>query len=233
MPRDEAPSITPSDLLRAYSLGFFPMARERDDDQILWVRPDKRGVIPLHGLKISRSLKKRVRNAGFEVSVDRDFDAVIAACAEETEDRPETWINRPIETLYRQLAEIGFAHSVEVRREGALVGGLYGIALGSAFFGESMFSRETDASKVALVHLVARLNAAGYRVLDAQFINPHIARLGAVEIDRSVYEGVLDEALTTTADFAAAPIDHCDAAFVLSLAASASAPSSGATSVVR
>ncbi|MEO1310764.1 MAG: leucyl/phenylalanyl-tRNA--protein transferase, partial [Pseudomonadota bacterium] len=172
-------------------------------------------------------------NAGFEVSVDRDFDAVIAACAEETEGRPETWINRPIETLYRQLAEIGFAHSVEVRREGALVGGLYGIALGSAFFGESMFSRETDASKVALVHLVARLNAAGYRLLDAQFINPHIARLGAVEIDRSVYEGVLDEALTTTADFAAAPIDHCDAASVLSLAASASAPSSGATSVVR
>lgn len=218
MPRDDAPSITAGDLIRAYTLGFFPMANARDSENLVWVRPDHRGVFPLDGLKISKSLRKSVRKAGFEVSIDADFPAVIAACAEATPTRPDTWINPQIEEMYVDLFARGVAHSVECRREGRLVGGLYGIAINGGFFGESMFSRATDASKVALVHLVAHLNAAGFALLDAQFQNDHIERLGAIEISREEYEARLDAALARQASFSDAPIDHGDPEAVLSFA---------------
>ena len=221
MPRDDAPALTPDDLLNAYRLGFFPMADARDDDRLMWVRPEERGVFPLDGLKISKSLRKSVRKTGFEVSVNRDFPAVIAACAEATSDRPDTWINHEIERLYTALHLRGAVHSVECRLDGALVGGLYGVSIGAAFFGESMFSRATDASKVALVHLVARLNAAGYRLLDAQFVNDHIATLGAVGVPREHYEGLLADALAHEASFMDAPVDHADLEAVLQSASGA------------
>jgi len=227
MPRDDAAPITPSDLLRAYRLGFFPMADARDDERLVWVRPEFRGVFPLDGLRISKSLRSRVRSGAFQVTVDEDFQGVIAACAEATPSRPDTWISRKIEALYLELHARGSAHSVECRKEGRLVGGLYGVSIGGAFFGESMFSRVSDASKVALVHLTARLNAAGYRLHDTQFLNDHIARLGAVEMLRDDYEAVLADALSVQPCFATAPVDHADAEAVLQSAGSGS--SAGAT----
>ncbi|MFW2831041.1 leucyl/phenylalanyl-tRNA--protein transferase [Sphingomonas sp. ID0503] len=187
--------IDPSLLLRAYSVGVFPMADSRDAPDIYWVEPKLRGVLPLHGFHLSRSLAKVIRSDRFTVTADRDFAGVVRACAERREDRPETWISHPIEDAYLQLHAQGHAHSVEVWQEGALVGGLYGVTLGAAFFGESMFSRVTDASKVALAWLVARLIVGGYRLLDCQFITDHLASLGAIEIDRATYVGLLDSAL--------------------------------------
>ncbi len=197
--RAAAEPIDPDLLLRAYSVGVFPMADSRDASDIFWVEPKKRGVLPLDGFHLSHSLRKTLRSDSFAVTADRAFARVMRACAEATSDRPETWINGQIEEAYNILHRNGHAHSIEVWRagdiDGELVGGLYGVSLGSAYFGESMFSRASDASKVALAHLVARLRVGGYKLLDCQFITDHLASLGAVEIGRSDYRALLDEAL--------------------------------------
>jgi len=201
------PEITPDLVLRAYSIGLFPMGEKEDDDRLYWVDPDERGVFPLDGLKISRSLAKVVRSDKFEVLVDQDFDAVIEGCAHAGTSRDTTWINPPIRRLYRDLFDAGFVHTVECRRAGELVGGLYGVSLGAAFFGESMFHVERDASKTALVHLAARLRAGRYRLLDTQFVTPHLASLGAVAVPRAAYRAMLEEAVEAQADFFAWPAD--------------------------
>lgn len=190
------PPITPHLLLQAYANGIFPMADSRDDPKIYWVDPKRRGVFPLDGFHVSRSLRRRLRRGGFKVFVNRDFAGCVRACA----DRDETWINDEIYTLYLELHRMGFAHSIEVYQD-ELIGGVYGVTLGGAFFGESMFSRATDGSKIALVHLVERLRRTGFRLFDAQFISPHLASLGAVEISRSDYHLRLSDALEITADF--------------------------------
>ena len=200
--------ITPQVLLRAYSIGMFPMAESADDPTLFWVDPEQRGVFPLDGIRVSRSLAKLVRSDRFEMRVDHDFEAVIDGCAGGGEDRPKTWINERIRKLYRDLFQRGFVHTVEAWREGRLVGGLYGVQMGGVFFGESMFHRERDASKVALAHLVARLRAAGVILLDTQFVTPHLATLGAVEIPRAEYHRRLDEALGLAADFYVWPKDE-------------------------
>lgn len=200
MSRPGAPyAITPQLLLRAYSIGLFPMAESAEDDQLFWVDPEKRAIFPLDTFIVSRSLAKTVRSDRFEVAVDRDFDAVIDACAAPAPDREKTWINGEIRRLYRELFDMGFAHTVECRRDGRLVGGLYGVALRGAFFGESMFHRERDASKVALAHLVARLRDGGFQLLDTQFMTSHLASLGAIEISREAYHRALEEALRVVA----------------------------------
>lgn len=193
-----ADEITPEILLRAYAMGIFPMSDGRDDPDIHWIDPRRRGVLPLDGFHLSRSLAKRIRSGPFRVTVDTDFQAVVEACA----DRGETWISRRIQRLYVQLHTLGFAHSVEVWEGGSLVGGVYGVTLGAAFFGESMFSRATDASKVALAYAVHRLKAGGFQLFDTQFLTPHLASLGAVEITRADYHRRLAEALATKATFA-------------------------------
>jgi leucyl/phenylalanyl-tRNA--protein transferase len=189
--------ITPDLLLSAYSIGLFPMAEERDSSELHWVEPDRRGVFPLDGILISKSLAKTVRSDRFEVVADLMFQEVMEACAE----REKTWINDEILRLYGELHARGRAHSIEVREDGELVGGLYGVSLGAAFFGESMFHRARDASKVALVHLVARLKRGGYRLLDTQFLTEHLATLGAVEISRGEYRRRLAIALAASAAF--------------------------------
>jgi leucyl/phenylalanyl-tRNA---protein transferase len=194
-------SITPQILLRAYSAGVFPMAESAEDNALYWIEPEERGVIPLDGLHISHSLRKRVRQQHFRIKIDTDFDSVIAACAAKTVDRRSTWINARIRALYIQLNRMGCCHSVECWNDGELVGGLYGVRIGAAFFGESMFSRQTDASKVALVHLVARLNAGGFKLLDTQFMNPHLEKLGAVPVPKGTFHRLLEPALLATADF--------------------------------
>lgn len=197
--------IPPEILLRAYAAGVFPMAETRSDSDFFWVDPKRRGILPLDGFHVSRRLRRTVRSAPFEVRCDTAFPKVIRACAEATgPKRKETWINRTIEESYTDLHRLGFAHSVECWLDGELVGGLYGVSLGAAFFGESMFSRVTDASKVALVHLVARLKAGGYRLLDTQFITEHLVRFGAVEIPARDYLERLDTALRLRAEF------YCD-----------------------
>ncbi|CAJ0861030.1 hypothetical protein AMST5_01357 [freshwater sediment metagenome] len=202
MSRPGAPyAITPHLLLRAYSIGLFPMAESAEDDQLFWVDPEKRAIFPLDTFIVSRSLAKTVRSDRFEVVVDQDFDAVIDACATPAPDREKTWINDEIRRLYRELFDMGFAHTVECRRDGELVGGLYGVALRGAFFGESMFHRERDASKVALTHLIARLRAGGFQLLDTQFMTSHLASLGAIEISREAYHRALEEALVVHANF--------------------------------
>jgi leucyl/phenylalanyl-tRNA--protein transferase len=189
--------LTPEILLRAYAMGIFPMSDGRDDPTIHWIDPRLRGILPLGGFHLSRSLAKRIRSGRFRVSVDRDFPAVVAACAA----REETWISRRIQALYHDLHQLGFAHSIEVWEGDDLVGGVYGVTLGAAFFGESMFSRATDASKVALAYTVHRLQAGGFRLFDTQFLTPHLASLGAVEITRVDYHQRLAEALRQQADF--------------------------------
>ena len=196
-----ADAFTDDDLLDCYRQGVFPMADARHDRRMFLVDPVRRGILPLDGLQVSRRLARTVRSGRFEARIDSAFGAVIAACAESRPGRLETWINASIETLCLRLFERGFAHSVETWRNGALVGGLYGIAIGGAFFGESMFSVERDASKVALVHLVDRLNAGGFTLLDTQFITDHLASLGAVEISRTDYRARLKRALAVDADF--------------------------------
>lgn len=174
-------------LLAAYASGLFPMADSRDDEDVYWVEPRERAILPLDGFRLSRSLAKTLRSKRFEVTVDRDFAATVRACAAPSQGREDTWINPLIEASYAGLFAAGHAHSVECRREGELVGGLYGVSLGRAFFGESMFSRATDASKVALAWLVARLRAGGFTLLDCQFMTPHLASLGAVEMPQAQY----------------------------------------------
>ena len=188
-------------LLRAYALGIFPMAERRGDDEIYWVDPERRGVLPLDAFHLPRRLARTIRQARFEIRCDSAFDSVVEACAEPDFGRPETWINSPIERLSAQLFALGYAHSVECWRGGLLVGGLYGISLGGAFFGESMFSRERDASKVALAHLVLRLRLGGYRLLDTQFITSHLAQFGTIEISRADYRRRLADAIAVKAQF--------------------------------
>ncbi|QQP88205.1 leucyl/phenylalanyl-tRNA--protein transferase [Skermanella sp. TT6] len=195
--------LTAQLLLRAYAAGIFPMAESAESDELYWFDPEQRGILPLDGMHVPRRLRRTVRSGRFEVRIDSDFDGVIQGCAEATRDRPKTWINGEIIRLYSVLYDLGFAHSVEAWRDGRLVGGLYGVALGGAFFGESMFSRETDASKVALVHLVARLRRNGFTLLDTQFVTEHLSQFGTVEIPRSSYRAQLARALQVTPDFAA------------------------------
>jgi leucyl/phenylalanyl-tRNA--protein transferase len=207
--RDSASSeITPELLLRAYACGIFPMAESVDDPTLFWVEPEMRGVIPLDGFEVSSRLARTVRSDSFSVTVDTAFKAVIDGCAEPQPGRDNTWINRRIRELYIALHEFGHGHSVEVWQNGDLVGGLYGVRLGRAFFGESMFHRVRDASKVALVHLVARLIAGGFTLLDTQFVTDHLRTFGAVEVPRRRYRTMLDDALTGVADFAALPLDR-------------------------
>ncbi len=195
----------PLQLLACYTRGVFPMADAREDDRIFLVDPEWRGVIPLERFHVPRRLARTVRRDPFEVRFDSAFDQVVARCAEAAPDRQDTWINPAIQTLYGDLFEIGSAHSVECWRDDALVGGLYGVSLGAAFFGESMFSRATDASKVALVHLVARLIGGGYRLLDAQFITEHLTQFGAEQISRTEYHRRLGHALGAVAAFGDQP----------------------------
>ena len=193
--------VTPSLLLRAYACGIFPMADSAEDPTLYWVEPRLRGVLPLDVFHLSRRLARTVRSDIFEIRVDSDFEGVVAGCAAPGLGRRTTWINAPIRRLYRELFRLGHVHSVEAWREGRLVGGLYGVKLGAAFFGESMFSAERDASKVALVHLVARLRRGGFRLLDTQFVTEHLTQFGAVEIPRDDYLTLLDEAVEGEAEF--------------------------------
>ncbi len=199
--RDQDLTLTPEIVLRAYAAGIFPMADSKDSDELYWVDPEYRGIIPLDGFHVPTKLRKVVRRREFEIRLDSDFAGVIAACAASGKGRRETWINSEIVRLYTGLFEIGHCHTVECWKDGALVGGLYGVALKGAFFGESMFSRATDASKVALVHLVALLRAGGYKLLDAQFITEHLRQFGAREVPRPRYHQFLDAALKTEAQF--------------------------------
>jgi leucyl/phenylalanyl-tRNA--protein transferase len=196
--------LPPALLLRAYAAGVFPMAGARDDPEVFWVDPPLRGVLPLDGFHLSRSLARRMRRGGYGVSLNADFEGVVDACA----DRAETWISAPIRAAYLDLHARGAAHSLEVWEEGALAGGIYGVALGRAFFGESMVSRRTDGSKRALAHLVDHLRRCGFTLFDTQFITPHLARLGAVEIDRDDYRKRLAAALEGEADIAALPLER-------------------------
>ena len=188
-------------LIDCYRRGLFPMAETRDDETIYLIDPDTRGVIPLDRFHLARRLARTIRAGRFQVRIDSAFAEVIAECAKPQPDRPETWINAQIETLYGELFRRGMAHSVETWLDGRLVGGLYGVSLGGAFFGESMFSRERDASKVALAHLVARLRTGGYRLLDAQFITDHLSQFGTEEIPRAAYHRRLALALSVEGDF--------------------------------
>jgi len=208
-------TITPEVLLRAYAIGIFPMAENADDPSIHWVEPRIRGIIPLDAIHISKSLTKTIRSNRFEVRVDHDFDGVISGCA----TRPgDTWINSRIKALYGALFERGFVHTVEVYQDHQLVGGLYGVSIGAAFFGESMFHRVTDASKVALVHLAARLIQGQYELLDTQFLTPHLATLGGIEIPRDDYQTRLVNAVLGRGDFTELDQQaHADGAHILSL----------------
>ena len=206
--RDSAASeITPEVLLRAYACGIFPMAESADDPTLFWVEPELRGVIPLDGFRIASRLARTVRSDAFTVTVNTAFKAVIAGCAARQPGRADTWINKRIRDLYVGLHELGHCHSVEVWENDDLVGGLYGVSLGRAFFGESMFHRARDASKVALVHLVGRLRASGAELLDTQFVTPHLQTLGAVETPRDAYHRMLDRAIGRSANFYVWPKD--------------------------
>jgi len=193
--------ITPQVLLKAYAVGIFPMAESAEDPGLYWIEPEARGIIPLNRFHVPKRLARTVRSDVFDVHVDRDFAAVIAACAEAAPDRAKTWINGRIRRLYTELFELGHCHTVECWQDGKLVGGLYGVRLGAAFFGESMFSRARDASKVALVHLVARLRIGRYLLLDTQFLTEHLTQFGAVDIPRADYRRLLNKALEREADF--------------------------------
>ena len=199
--------ITPEVLLKAYACGIFPMAESAEDPALYWIEPERRGIIPLDRFHIPSRLARTVRSDRFTVIVDRDFDAVLDGCAEPMPGRTRTWINARIRNLYRKLFERGDCHTVEVYEQDELVGGLYGVSLGRAFFGESMFHRARDASKVALVHLVARLRAGHYRLLDTQFVTDHLRTFGAVEVSRPAYHKLLDAALVGDADFGALALD--------------------------
>ncbi|MCE8007880.1 leucyl/phenylalanyl-tRNA--protein transferase [Aestuariivita sp.] len=192
-------SLTPDLLLHGYSIGIFPMAEHRNDPEVFWVDPRRRGVMPLDRFHLSRSLKRSIRNTPYRIAVNDDFSATVEGCA----DRVETWINDEIRTLYVGLHRMGHAHSLELWESDELVGGVYGVTLGGAFFGESMFSRRRDTSKIALAYLVDRLRQAGFVLFDTQFITPHLASLGAVEISRAQYHNALQHALEIEADFMA------------------------------
>jgi leucyl/phenylalanyl-tRNA--protein transferase len=200
--------ITPQVLLKAYACGIFPMAESADDPSLYWVEPEMRGVIPLDAFHVSSRLARTVRADRFTVRANHDFSAVIDGCAEAAPGRTNTWINPRIRRLYGGLYDIGHCHTIEVYEQDALVGGLYGVSLGSAFFGESMFHRVRDASKVALVHLVARLKAGHFRLLDTQFVTEHLRTFGALEVSRRVYQKLLADALQGEANYAVLPLDR-------------------------
>jgi leucyl/phenylalanyl-tRNA--protein transferase len=210
--------ITPEVLLKAYACGIFPMAESADDPALYWIEPERRGIIPLDKFHVPDRLARSVRSDSYTIVIDRDFDAVIAGCAQPAPGRARTWINTRIHNLYRKLYERGDCHTVEAYKDGKLAGGLYGVSLGRAFFGESMFHSERDASKVALVHLVARLKAGRYRLLDTQFVTDHLRKFGATEVSRPAYHKLLDAALVGEGDFGALPLDR---------------PVSGATALAR
>ena len=193
--------ITPQVLLKAYACGIFPMAENADDPALYWVEPQHRGIIPLKNLHVPGRLKRSIRQDHFEVRIDADFDAVIGGCAASKQGRRTTWINGRIRQLYRDLFDLGICHTVETWLGPRLVGGLYGVHLQGVFFGESMFSRERDASKVALVHLVARLKYGGFSLLDTQFVTEHLRQFGATEISRDSFQRLLERALMLPADF--------------------------------
>ena len=195
--------ITPELIIRAYRAGIFPMAEDADDEDLFWVSPEMRGILPLDGFHLSTSLRKAIRKSGFAVKVDNDFAAIIDGCAQPDDGRESTWINNTIRAVYGELFRRGVAHTVEVWDGSELVGGLYGLAIGGAFFGESMFHRRTDASKMAMAHLVERLKAGGFVLLDTQFLTPHLASLGGVEIPREQYEERLADALLVSGDWSA------------------------------
>lgn len=195
--------VTPQILMRAYAAGLFPMAEDAGDEHLHWFDPERRGIFPLDGLIVAKSLAKTIRARKFEIRVDSDFDGVLAGCAASAPGRDKTWINQRIAALFRALFDMGRVHTVEAWRDGELVGGLYGMALGGAFFGESMFHRATDASKVCLTYLVARLRRGGFALLDTQFVTPHLESLGAIEISRRDYRHRLEAALILPADFSA------------------------------
>lgn len=188
-------------LLRAYATGVFPMAEHAEDREVFWVRPETRGIIPLDAFHVPRSLKKMLRKAPYKIRYDFDFPAVIDACATVGPERGDTWINEPIREAYSELFARGHCHTVEAWKDNELVGGLYGVALGRAFFGESMFSREPNASKICLVYLVERLKERGFELLDTQFTTDHLKQFGAVDVPRRQYERLLAEALEETATF--------------------------------
>ncbi len=210
--------VTPLLMLRAYQAGLFPMAEARRGDRLYWLDPEMRGVLPLDGFHLPRRLLRTVLSNRFEVSSDQDFTATITGCAAPAPGRDETWINREIEHLFGELFRMGHAHTVECRHNGVLVGGLYGVCIGGVFFGESMFSRTRDASKVALVHLVARLRIAGFTLLDTQFVTDHLVQFGAVEIPRDDYKARLAAAVSLPAPWTAMPHPARLAAEFLALA---------------
>jgi leucyl/phenylalanyl-tRNA--protein transferase len=193
--------LTAELLLQAYAAGIFPMAESADDPELFWVNPVRRGIIPLDAFHVPRRLQRTVRQGPLEIRCNTAFAAVVRCCAEPSADRPQTWINEEIVAVYTELFRRGAAHTVETWLGGELVGGLYGVQLGAAFFGESMFSRVNDASKVALVHLVARLRRGGFALLDTQFVTEHLKRFGAIEISRREYQTRLAEAISKTAHF--------------------------------
>lgn len=203
MTRPLAPGnrIAPDLLLRAYANGVFPMAESADDPEVFWVRPEVRGIIPLDAFHVPKSLSKTIRQRPFDIRFDTDFAGIIDGCAQAREMRPSTWINEPIREAYGELFVRGYCHTVEAWQDGRLVGGLYGVTLGRVFFGESMFSRQRDASKVCLVHLVERLKARGFALLDTQFTTEHLKRFGAIDVPRAKYEKLLEEALQGEARF--------------------------------
>ncbi|MHB1102925.1 MAG: leucyl/phenylalanyl-tRNA--protein transferase [Devosia sp.] len=193
--------LTPELIIRAYQAGIFPMAEDASSPDLFWVSPQHRGIIPLDRFHVSKSLCKRLKTHPFSIRIDTDFDAVVEGCATAGSDRDSTWINPTIRKLYGQLFARGICHTVEVWDGDALVGGLYGLSIGAAFFGESMFHRATDASKIALAHLVERLRAGGYRLLDTQFVTDHLKTFGGIEIPREEYEVKLAAALEHQGDF--------------------------------
>ena len=193
--------ITPEVLLKAYACGIFPMAESAEDPALYWIEPEKRGIIPLDTFHVPARLARTVRSERFSIAINRDFHGVLDGCAEPAPGRSRTWINARIRTLYCKLYDIGHCHSVEAYENGKLAGGLYGVCLGRAFFGESMFHRARDASKVALVHLVARLKASGFALLDTQFVTSHLSTFGAVEVPQRHYHKLLEAALVGEADF--------------------------------
>jgi leucyl/phenylalanyl-tRNA---protein transferase len=197
--------ITPQVLLKAYQCGIFPMAEAADDPALYWIEPQQRGILPLDDFHVPKRLKRTVKQDVFEVRVDHDFDGIIDGCGSERAGRDTTWINAKIRKLYGDLYDQGYCHTVETWRDGKLVGGLYGVALEGVFFGESMFSFETDASKVALVHLLARLIGGKFSLLDCQFVTEHLRQFGTVEVDRKAFHKKLERALANPADFLALP----------------------------
>ena len=199
--------INPQTLLKAYACGIFPMAEDASDTTLYWIEPENRGIIPLDRVHVPKRLARTIRQGRFDIRINTDFAAIIEGCASERAGRSTTWINDRIRALYGELFEMGRCHTVEVWRAGRLVGGLYGVHLGGAFFGESMFSYERDASKVALIYLVARLNHGGFSLLDTQFVTTHLMRFGAVEISRNRYQALLEKALKLTGDFHRLPVD--------------------------